>query len=191
MNLKTFTLLFLGMILLIVLYFYLFSIGLGHQVLQGFAKLGVQAGILFSLIFVGFVICIKLNPRVTRADEEEVKREDDVLLEAVGFSQSVLLVLVNLFFTEQSAIFNILIITSGVGFYSLRGWAKIRNSQKFRYLSMFFLAIAITNILTIPFVFSFLSIGIMDYFIFVYIGIFSAFYLIIACIFEKRYGLKS
>jgi len=97
---------------------------------------------------------------------------------------------VNLFLIEQSAIFSILIITSGVGFYSLRGWAKIKNSQIFRYLSMFFLSIAISNILTIPFIFSFLSLDIMDYFIFVYIGIFFAFSFIIECVFKKRYGLK-
>jgi len=182
---------FLSIIFVITLYIYLFSIGLGYQILQELAKRGIQLGITLSLGLAGLGIGIKLNSRVTKADEEEVKREDDVLLEAVGFSHSVSLLIVNLFLIEQSAILSILIITSGVGFYSLRGWAKIKNSQIFRYFSMFFLSIAISNILTIPFIFSFLSFNIMDYFFFIYLGIFFAFSGIIGFVFRKRYGLNA
>ena len=191
MRFRTFVLFFLSTIFLITFYFYLFLIGLGYQIVQGLAKSGIQLGIALSLGLVGVVIGKKLNSRITKADEEEVKREDDVLLEAVGFSHSVLLLIVNLFLIEQSAIFSILIITSSVGFYSLRGWAKIKNSQKLRYLSMYFLSVAISNVLTIPFFFSFMSSYITDYFIFVYVGIFSALSFIIECVFKRRYGLKS
>jgi len=181
---------FLSIIFVVVLFFCLFSLGRGYAILQEYAELGIQLVIGLSIGFVGLVIGEKLRLRVTKADDAEIKREDDVLLQAVGFSQSVLLIMVNFFLVEQSVLFSILIITSSVGFYSLRAWAKIKNSQVFRYFSLFFLAMATSNTLIFPFLSLFMSLDLMDYYFAVYMGLLLASTSIVRSVFTKRYGLK-
>jgi len=190
LKLRTFMLFFLSIIFVCVLFFCLISIGLGYAILQNSAIAVIQLVIGLSIGTFGLVIGEKLRLRVTKADDAEIKREDDVLLQAVGFSQSVLLIMVNFFLVEQSVLFSILIITSSVGFYSLRAWAKIKNSQVFRYFSMFFLAMATSNTLIFPFLSSFMSLDLGDYFLVVYLGILLAFTSITRSVFTKRYGLK-
>jgi len=179
-------LLYLGIILIV----FLCSIGLYVKVMQQLLPVGLLSVIALSIGLVGTVSGAKIGSKIKKADEEEVKREDDVLLEAVGFSQSVLLVLVNIFLGHQSLILSILIVISGVGFYSLRGCAKIKNSQILRYVSMYFLALAISNSLIIPLFFTFPSNTSQIFITFIYLGTASAFTSFVGFVFTKRYGIK-
>ena len=96
----------------------------------------------FFVSTVGFTIAHKLGAKVTEANPEEIKREDDVLLEAVAFSQSILFVLLSLMQSEdklREALLSGIVLTT-IAFYTLRAWAKIKDSPKYRYYSMFVFA---------------------------------------------------
>lgn len=88
-----------------------------------------------------------MDVRVSRASPSELQREDDVLLQAVAFSQSLLLFLVNLTFKDDQIRFFLSgsIAVFAVAFYVLRAWGKIKENSKYRYYSMYVLAIVCGN----------------------------------------------
>ncbi len=82
----------------------------------------------------------KYKAKLKKADEEELKREDDVLLFGIGFLQSTYFLIVTRFLqSDQEYLRQIsfLIFLTTVTFYLLRGKAKISNNSKWRYWSMF------------------------------------------------------
>jgi hypothetical protein len=95
----------------------------------------------FVVSFGIFVIIKRFSSKITKASTAELRREDDVLLEAVAFSQSLLLLLVNL--TSETEydrlLLTIMIASFAVIFYAVRAWAKIKDSAKYRYYSMYVL----------------------------------------------------
>jgi len=82
----------------------------------------------------------KYKAKLKKADEEELKREDDVLLFGIGFLQSTYFLILTRFLQSdpeylRQISFSIFLTT--VTFYLLRGKAKISNDSKWRYRSMF------------------------------------------------------
>jgi len=115
--------------------------------------------ILFSLFFMigGFLITLisqvlrrigkRFGIEIQKARDEELKREDDVLLQAVAFSQSVLFVYLS-FFSDSDHLMNslkIMIPTVAVIFYCIRAWAKIKDNSRWRYYSVYVLFLVILS----------------------------------------------
>jgi len=101
---------------------------------------------LITLLF-NFAIIRSKKVGTPKASKKELQMEDDVLLQAVAFSQSILFLIVSLTMKEEilRLVLSVLIAASAVIFYSLRAWAKIKNSVKYRYYSMVVLALIIAN----------------------------------------------
>jgi len=88
-----------------------------------------------------------VSKKVRKADADELRREDDVLLQAVAFSQSLLFFFVNLTLEEQENRLTLSVLIAGFAsaFYILRAWAKIKDNPKFRYYSMYVLSLVLGN----------------------------------------------
>lgn len=80
--------------------------------------------------------------KIKKADEEELRREDDVLLQSVPFLSTIVFVFVNLFIEDQlfKTVLSVFIATCAISFYALRALGKIKQSSKYRHYSMMLLA---------------------------------------------------
>lgn len=76
----------------------------------------------------------------SRANDDEIHREDDVLLQGTTFLSAILFFYVNTLPAEFNAAkvpLSVLIVFSTVPFYCFRAYAKIKNSPEYRFISMF------------------------------------------------------
>jgi hypothetical protein len=96
------------------------------------------------------VVTEPLSKKAGEAPQGELQREDDVLLQAVAFSQTVLFFFVNIISVEVEIrmILGGMIAVFAIIFYVLRAVAKIKNNSKYRYYSMFVLSFVISNTIT-------------------------------------------
>lgn len=109
-----------------------------------FAVFGLVA--MFSLMISAVLERIARRSHIKKAGKRELNREDDVLLQATGFSQSVLFIYLNLIPpSEIIDVFKFLIPFTAIIFYALRGYAKIKNSNKYRYYSIRVFVFIIAN----------------------------------------------
>lgn len=98
--------------------------------------------------------------KTRQAQADELYREDDVLLQSIIFSQSVLFIYLNLI--ESSTFVNILKIIIpifAITFYTIRSLGKILNNPKYRYYSIWLFAFII--LLTLFAFFTLLILGIL------------------------------
>ena len=187
MGFRKFLISFIALVTIPIILLFLCFIGMGFEILQFFSTLVVYVLI---MIF-GFIVAFKLGAKVTKANPEEIRREDEVLLQAVAFSQSVLFILVNQTPIEDKLQWSLLIAIVAVTFYALRAWAKIKDSPKYRYYSMlafsFITSNTVTSLLGLYFNIPQKSILNMTN---IYTSIALAFAIIAASVFGKRYGYK-
>lgn len=189
MGFRKFLISYIALVTIPIILLFLCLKGMGFGIFQFFLEF-----IAFVSIFgFGTFIAIKLGDRIKEADPKEIRKEDDVLLESVAFSQSILFVLLSLMQSEdrlrEVLLFGTVMTT--IAFYTLRAWAKIKDSPKYRYYSMIAFAFlsgnAVTSILKLYF-------NIPDEFIIDMGIIYSAISLSLARIaekvFKKRYGYK-
>ncbi|MFX0209666.1 MAG: hypothetical protein ACFFDT_27040 [Candidatus Hodarchaeota archaeon] len=112
-----------------------------------FAIFGLAA--MFSFMISEVLERIAGRIHIKKADKGELRREDDVLLQATGFSQSVLFIYLNLVPPNEIVdVFKFLVPFTAIVFYVLRGYAKIRNSNKYRYYSVRVFVFIIANSLS-------------------------------------------
>ena len=83
----------------------------------------------------------------TKASTEELRREDDVLLQSTALSQSIFFIYLNLI--SSSRIIEILkwtvpIVT--IFFYGMRAYSKVKDSAKYRYYSILVLVLIMIQI---------------------------------------------
>jgi hypothetical protein len=86
--------------------------------------------------------------KIKPAEKEELKREDDILLQATGFLQSGFFIY-TVFFQKTIDIdfVKALIVFTGVIFYILRALAKLKDNNKLRYLSvLIFFELVLTDL---------------------------------------------
>ena len=85
---------------------------------------------------------LERNKVSVKAQPEEVKREDDILLQGTTFCSAILFFYVNLILSSgvDKISLSILIVAFGIPFYCSRAYAKIKDSPKYRYYSMYLLA---------------------------------------------------
>jgi hypothetical protein len=82
-----------------------------------------------------------------KASTEELSREDDVLLQSTAFSQSVFFIYLNLILSSRLVeILKWTVPTVAVLFYAIRAYAKIKDSPKYRYYSIFLLVAIMTEV---------------------------------------------
>lgn len=134
MGFRKFLITYIALVTTPIILLFLCLLGMGFEILQFFLEMIVIS----SILAIGFIIAEKLGDRVKKADPKEIRREDDVLLEAVAFSQSILFVLLSLMQREdrlREALLYLTVMTT-LSFYILRAGAKIKDSPKYRYYSM-------------------------------------------------------
>jgi len=129
---------------------YLALIGLVVFCLVGFwvvvLKFLLEIAFTVSMLILGYFIGRKLSGKFKKATPDELHREDDVLLQATAFSQSVLVILLSQLSDEKLRGYVLyFIILVAITFYGLRAWAKIKDSQKYRYYSMIVFALVTVN----------------------------------------------
>lgn len=146
-------------------------------------------------VYLVFLFLIeKVNPKIKEADNEELEKEDDILLQGVGFSQSVLFILANILLisTNEKLRASILIASTTIPFYVIRAFAKLTNNSKYRYYSMgilgFVLAFSVRTIsqILLPQANNFLN-NLIDG---ISIAIAIGFIRLVFDVFSKRYGVK-
>jgi hypothetical protein len=166
-------------------------------------------GLYVFMVTIPFNIAIVKSKAVkaATASAEEIRREDEVLLQAVAFSQSILFLVVTLTMKEEASrlVLSVLIAASAVAFYSLRAWAKIKDSARYRYYSMVVLAIVIANNIfgllgavtshymrESSFVFPSLNpLGSFMVMLMIYVSTIELFVTYVRTVFKKRYGYCS
>ncbi len=96
----------------------------------------------------------KYHPFV-RASDEEIKREDDVLLQGATFSSAILFFYVNILFPVSVKLaFSLIIVFLTGSFYCFRAYAKIKDSPEYRVISSaIFLYLAGTYVFMLLFLF--------------------------------------
>ena len=162
----------------------------------------VIVGLLISILieFGMYAVTERLGKKVAEADAEELKREDDVFLQGVAFSQTVLFFLVNLVVTEIGlrTLLGGMIAIFAVSFYVLRAVSKVKNNSRFRYYSMFFFSLVVSDTV----VSTFASIAFLlskewinseinwISVIIVFMSIATSFRELVQKIFKKRYGIE-
>jgi hypothetical protein len=184
MKFKIFMILYFALVILVTVC----SLGIGQMISQYIMPIAFMT----STNIFGVIIGRKLYEKIAKATQEELNREDDILLQATAFSHAVLVILLSQLSSERlKGAILYLVVVVGVTFYALRAWAKIKNSQKYRYYSMiifaFLTANAVLSLLK-------LSLNLPDVYIFdlsyVYVGISTTFAIIAEHISRKRYGYK-
>ena len=159
-------------------------------------------GFLFGA-FIGYLILVasertakSLGERTRKASAEELEKEDDVLLQAVAFSQSVLFIYLNLIEgSDVVTAFKIIVPIFAVLFYVLRAWGKITHNAKYRYWSIWLLFFVFMNTILaftyglITTAMKFEKTDVRVFFLsFVYAGILVGSMRFIEEVFKKRYG---
>lgn len=190
MSFRRFLVVYIASVAIPIVIIFLCSMGMAFEILRHFLTYLVML-----LIFgIGFIVAEILGAKVTEAPLEEIQREDDVLLEAVAFSQSILFVLLSLMQSEdnlQRLLLTGTVMTT-VAFYAIRAWAKIRNSPKYRYYSMIAFAVLFGN--SVASILK-LSFNIPDDFIIImsmaYSTVALSLVIIAEKVFKKRYGYES
>lgn len=148
--------------------------------------------IVLPFAFVCFPIAMKARARVKKAKKEELRREDDVLLQVVAFSQSIIFVLLNLTESTHKLTLIYLVAIVTVIFYALRAWAKIKDSSKYRYRSMVVFSFVFSNSVTsiISLLFSLPDRFYLFSLTSIYSGIAMGFSVIASLVFSKRYNYE-
>jgi uncharacterized membrane protein len=173
-------------------------------VISYFETNSIFGPLLFIGLIVGSFLIVARSPkyakhmveRTRQAATDELRREDDVLLQAVAFSQTVLFVYLNFVpSTEIIMAAKVLVPSFAVLFYVLRAWGKITDSGKYRYYSIwvFFLILLVTMVIVTHFLLDYILgpaftgyLNIMNSY---YGVILLALMQVIGETFKKRYGL--
>ena len=134
-------------IVVFVLYFLQTYFGVG---IRGVSGLLFYFGVFLFLsvityIFNRFLSGIAENISVKKADSNQLKREDDVLLQATGFTQATLFLYLNTLSQTGFRDFRWFVLLVSAIFYTLRGYAKIQDSNKYRYYSIYALIFVVAT----------------------------------------------
>jgi hypothetical protein len=111
---------------------------------SGFFLIMYNVFMLKTLAFFGVKVGKRLTPYIQKAkvSQAEISREDDVLLQGATFSSAILFFYVNLMLEDKLSklILSILIVAFAGSFYISRAVAKIKDSPKLRYYSIYLFA---------------------------------------------------
>ena len=130
----------------------LMALSAGIRTPLGILEYGV---ISFGVLSVAYILAITIAHRFSfqKAGEAELKAEDDILLQATAFSQAALWIYLNL--VQQDVFLSLMrwvVPSAAIIFYSSRAIAKLKNSNTWRYYSVFALSIVVGISLSIAIV---------------------------------------
>ncbi|MBN1357566.1 hypothetical protein JW988_02245 [Candidatus Bathyarchaeota archaeon] len=102
----------------------------------------ITIGVGTILLHLGAKIAEHYKIQILKAKADELRREDDVLLQSVTFSAAIVFFYVNFLVEDYlpKLALSIFIVLFASVFYALRAWGKIKESPKYRHLSILFLA---------------------------------------------------
>jgi hypothetical protein len=97
----------------------------------------------FGLLFLGERIAKRYNITIKKAGKQELRREDDILLQSVPFLSAIVFFYVNFLIEDLrfKTVLSLFIVVSAICFYLLRVWGKLKESPRHRFFSMILLAI--------------------------------------------------
>ena len=105
----------------------------------------------FTLVFVvpmsvsAILLRFIKRQQIKKAEEKELHREDDILLQATAFSQSALWIYLNLLPANLFVgVMKWIIPAIAITFYSMRAYAKLKESNKWRYRSIYALSYVVS-----------------------------------------------
>jgi hypothetical protein len=95
-----------------------------------------------------FVNRLSKKLRTKQAEPDEIKREDDVLLQGTPFISAILFFYLNILIsnTDYKLLLGLTIVLGTGTFYITRGLAKIKSNHMFRFYSIFFLVFLATGV---------------------------------------------
>jgi hypothetical protein len=137
-------------ILLVVVFIYS-AMSRGITTLNGLLQ---NLLILFAAVGISIFVTLMVFKRFSfkKASERELKAEDDILLQATAFSQATILIILNLIpSNDNTNLFKWLVPVAAITFYGLRAWAKLKNSNKYRYRSMLVFAVVVSFSISVIF----------------------------------------
>lgn len=189
----------LGFLFVSVLAFFVIN-GMWHQI---FGVI-IWIGIVFGTAVAGEIARNRLSKRlvekIKKADLDEQQREDEILLQAVAFSQSISFFITTLLLDgDLRIVIGTMTAVFAITFYIFRAWAKIKNSALHRYISMHILsfvgastlmtifALAVRSLLLTPIAID-LGLFILVPLVFGFFG--SAIGDVTSGMFKKRYGVE-
>jgi len=109
MGIGRFLVFYIALITASIILSILWSIGMSFEI-SVFLLIILGSGIIaFPFSALEKTIIPRLQARIAKATSDELKREDDVLLQAVAFSQSILFFLVNLTLEEVKTLFTMIV----------------------------------------------------------------------------------
>jgi hypothetical protein len=137
----------------IILSVFIFSswlIPLSATLLLGMRNpLGIaQAVIVYNVLGIPVIVILSILRKCSfnQAEEVEIKREDDILLQATAFSQSALWIYLNI--VPSNYFFSVMkwfVPSIAIMFYVMRAYGKLKNSNIWRFRSIFPLIVAFTS----------------------------------------------
>ncbi|MCW4007525.1 MAG: hypothetical protein NWF09_02365 [Candidatus Bathyarchaeota archaeon] len=94
-----------------------------------------------SLHYLGEKVAKHYHIEIAKASDDELRREDDVLLQSVTFSAAIVFY-VNFLVEDyvSKIVLSVFIVALAILFYLLRAWGKIKENLKYRHRSMILLA---------------------------------------------------
>lgn len=96
-----------------------------------------------GIAFLGEKISKRHTFKIVKAPDNELQREDDVLLQTVTFSAAIVFFYINFLIKDDDfhkLTLSAIILILAISFYTLRAWGKIKKSPKHRWWSMILLA---------------------------------------------------
>lgn len=136
----------LSVILLIILYASGAYFAGGNKTASGLILMLIGTSAMFAISVGGFLGLSRVGRHFCfqKADVTELEREDDFLLQTVGFSQSILFIYLNLVQSNEVVDgLKCFVPIAASAFFFLRGYAKIKDNSRFRYHSIWVLVVVI------------------------------------------------
>jgi len=107
------------------------------------------------VVIVEGILCLLLIPKIenkfhfVKALPEEIKREDDVLLQGIPFISAILFFYLNILFSNSGIklILGLTIVLATGTFYVSRALAKIKCNAQYRFESIYFLIFLVTGVI--------------------------------------------
>ena len=102
----------------------------------------IQFLIILGTLGLGIVFAIRIS--FSQASNKELKIEDDIILQAIAFSQSALWIYLNILpATESINAMKGIVPTAAIVTYGIRAYAKLKNNNVWRYRSTYAVAVIV------------------------------------------------
>jgi hypothetical protein len=135
----------LFVVVLFLALWYSFSLGFDSLEARFYFILAYIAVFFVPLFLVATIAMFVKRPPVKEAEDRELEKEDDILLQATAFSQSALWIYLNILPPNTYIdIMKWVVPSTAIIFYAVRAYAKMKASKIWRYRSIFALTFVVS-----------------------------------------------